>query len=111
MDEKLANPTVQRRQLKDFKVNHYDVEGKQALPQIAKISQKENMMFNFNSQELFSPDADSIDVAKQCWKWLLNPIDISNLNGGRATHISRNYPEWYDQIDPEDNLMSEAMIS
>ena len=69
------------------------------------------MMFDFNSQELFSPDADSIDVAKQCWKWLLNPIDIANLNPGRATHIQRNFPEWYDQLDPEDNLMSEAMIS
>lgn len=34
------------------------------------------MKFDFNSDELFCPDQDSIKVSKSCWDWLVNPYSF-----------------------------------
>lgn len=40
---------------------------------------KESLTFDFNSDKLFSADANSVDVAKKAWNWLLNPIGIERF--------------------------------
>ena len=35
--------------------------------------------FNFNSKDLFNPDANSTEVAEQCWNWLLNPLSYKDF--------------------------------
>ena len=39
----------------------------------------------------------------------MNPIQYKDRT--KVIHISRDMPEFYDQIDAEDNLMNEAMIT
>lgn len=40
---------------------------------------KDDLQFDFNSDDNFSADADSVSVAKKAWDWLLNPVGIDRF--------------------------------
>ena len=44
-----------------------------------KSVNKDNMRFDFNDEELFSPDSDSIMVAKKAYDWILNPVGFDHF--------------------------------
>ena len=41
---------------------------------MTKPVDKKNLRFDFNSEDNFNPDADSVQIAKKAWDWLLNPL-------------------------------------
>lgn len=68
------------------------------------------LSFDFNSSKDFSPDADSIEIAKKCWDHILNPIGVSKflneIQGKKVMIIQNRIGFKYDQEDPEDDLLT-----
>jgi hypothetical protein len=60
---------------------------------------KDYLSFDFNSKDDFSPDNDSVKVARKFWSWLLNPLPLHEFMdkvlkpGGKCLHISRSSGE------------------
>ena len=50
---------------------------------------KEALAFDFNSKEDFSPDADSLKVARKFWAWLLNPVPLITVPKDKCLYIQR----------------------
>ena len=53
--------------------------GEVKMAKVQKPLDKNAVRFDFNSEEDFNPDADSIAVGKKAWNWLLNPIGFDNF--------------------------------
>ena len=53
--------------------------GEVKMSKLSKPLNKENCRFNFKSESDFSPDADSTQVARKAWDWLLNPIGLDSF--------------------------------
>lgn len=49
------------------------------MARVSKPLNKNACRFDFKSAEQFSPDADSSEVAKKAWDWLLNPIGFDSF--------------------------------
>ena len=49
-------------------------EGEIKVNKFTKPVEKNSMRFDFNDEEDFNPDSDSIEVARKAWNWLLNPL-------------------------------------
>ena len=53
--------------------------GEVKMAKVLKPLDKNAARFDFNSEENFSTDNDSIAVAKKAWNWLLNPIGFDHF--------------------------------
>ena len=53
--------------------------GEVKMAKVVKPLNKDACRFDFKSESDFSPDADSIQVAKKAWDWLLNPIGFDKF--------------------------------
>jgi len=53
--------------------------GEVKMAKVLKPLDKNAVRFDFNSEENFSADNDSIAVAKKAWDWLLNPIGFDHF--------------------------------
>jgi len=63
------------KKAKEMKLTAYDPVTQKS--EVSKqMSTQALMSFDFNSPEHFSPDSDSLEVAKLMWGWLLNPIGL-----------------------------------
>lgn len=80
------------------------------MAKVQKPLNKDACRFNFNSDTDFSPDADSVQVAKKAWDWLLNPIGFDSftesIKDQKILIIQNRVGFTYKQDDPEDDLLS-----
>lgn len=65
--------------------------------------------FDFNSEEDFGPDSDSIEVAKKAFNWILNPIDFqtfkNEIKDKKILIIQNRQGFTYNQDDPDEDLL------
>ena len=68
--------------------------------------------FDFNSEDDFGPDADSIEVAKKAFNWILNPIDFqtfkNDIKDKKILIIQNRQGFSYSQDDPDEDLLGLA---
>ena len=66
--------------------------------------------FDFNDATNFSPDTDSVQVARKAWDHILNPIGVDKfveeIQSKKVMIIQKRDGFTYDQALPEDNLLS-----
>ncbi|TNV80787.1 hypothetical protein FGO68_gene12386 [Halteria grandinella] len=77
-------------------VNFIDIQKQVIDPQVTLTSLTPNhSKFDFNSKEDFSPDNDSVKVARKFWAYLLNPLSVPQFlaNKARCVHVARGAQE------------------
>ena len=71
---------------------------------------KDDLSFDFNSDEHFNADADSVAVAKKAWDWLLHPVGINKfkkeIKDKKIMIIQNRSGFTYKQADPDAELLS-----
>ena len=68
---------------------------------------KEDLIFDFNSKGDFSPDADSVKVARKFWRWLLNPLNMPMFKEKQDKCIYIQRPS-RDKAEDDDSYGSES---
>ena len=80
------------------------------MAKVVKPLNKDACRFDFKSESDFSPDSDTISVAKKAWDWLLNPIGFDkfakDIKDRKILIIQNRVGYTYEQDDPEDNFLS-----
>ena len=66
--------------------------------------------FDFNDAKNFSPDTNSVNIAKKAWNHILNPIGVDKfldeIQSKKVMIIQKREGYTYDQELPEDNLLT-----
>ena len=69
---------------------------------------KDNLRFDFNDDELFNPDANSTQVAKKAYDWILNPVGFDyfkkEIKDKKIMIIQNRNGFTYRQDDPQDDI-------
>ena len=75
-----------------------------------KVMDYEALNFDFNDAKNFSPDTNSVEVAKKAWNHILNPIGVDTfleeIQSKKVMIIQKREGYTYDQELPEDNLLT-----
>ena len=70
--------------------------------------------FDFNDEDDFSPDSNSVEVAKKAWEWIMNPITIerfsAEIKDKMIMIIQGREGFTYQQEHDSDNLLSLEMF-
>jgi len=71
---------------------------------------KSSLSFDFNSDQHFNADANSVEVARMAWDWLLNPVGFDRfrreIKDKKIMIIQNRSGFTYKQSDAENDLLS-----
>ena len=82
-------------------------KGKVDVQQSLSSLKPEVIVFDFNSKKDFSPDTDSVRVAKKFWTWFLSPLQYTDLKPAQCLYISRSNAAREEKASDDDSYGSE----